>query len=56
MTNDNHATDASPHAASASAPAKRAYKKPLLIEFGDVREFTKGPGGSKLDSKSGGFG
>jgi hypothetical protein len=29
---------------------KRAYVKPLLIEYGDVREFTRGPGGSKPDA------
>lgn len=34
--------------------AKKTYEKPRLVEYGDVREFTKGPGGSKKDSKSGG--
>jgi hypothetical protein len=35
---------------SAPEPSeKRAYSKPVLIEYGDVREFTRGSGGSQPD-------
>lgn len=30
-------------------PAKRAYEKPLVIEFGDVRELTQGAGKTTVD-------
>jgi hypothetical protein len=31
--------------------AKRAYKKPAVIEFGDVRELTRGGGQTRADGK-----
>ncbi len=34
---------------AATKATKRAYEKPSLIEYGDVREFTRGPGGSVQD-------
>lgn len=39
---------------STAQVAKKTYEKPRLVEYGDVREFTKGPGGSKKDAKAGG--
>lgn len=34
---------------------KRAYAKPQLIEYGSVRDFTRGPGGSRSDTKIGSY-
>jgi hypothetical protein len=34
---------------------KRAYTKPLLIEYGSVRDFTRGPGGTRPDTKAGSY-
>jgi hypothetical protein len=36
--------------------AKRAYRKPELVEYGNVRDFTRGPGGGSADAKGGAFG
>ena len=38
---------------TANTVTKKAYVKPRLVEYGDVREFTRGPGGSIKDSKGG---
>lgn len=38
---------------TASVSAKKPYSKPVVMEFGDVREFTRGPGGSIKDKKGG---
>ena len=35
--------------------AKRDYEKPRLIEYGSVRDFTRGPGGSRADTKFGAY-
>jgi hypothetical protein len=36
----------------ANAPmAKRAYRRPELVEYGDVRELTRGGGHTKKDGK-----
>lgn len=37
----------------AAAHGKRPYEKPRIVEYGDVREFTRGPGGSQQDKKGG---
>ena len=42
--------------ATAEPTAKRAYGKPELIEYGNVRDFTRGSGGTKPDSKAGSMG
>jgi hypothetical protein len=34
---------------SATTDKKKPYEKPALLEYGDVREFTRGSGGSKPD-------
>jgi hypothetical protein len=31
------------------SPPKRAYEKPVLVEFGNVRELTRGTSTKKLD-------
>ncbi|HHH26807.1 MAG TPA: lasso RiPP family leader peptide-containing protein [Polyangiaceae bacterium] len=38
---------------SLEASPRRHYAKPKLVEYGNVREFTRGPGGSKPDAKAG---
>lgn len=45
MSKDNHIAK--------SPKGKKAYDKPRLTEYGDVREFTRGPGGSQKDLKGG---
>jgi hypothetical protein len=41
--------------ATAELEAKQPYVKPELVEYGDVREFTRGPGGSKNEKFGAGF-
>ncbi len=49
MTPLDHTTAAAP---SLSQPAKRRYQTPQVIELGDIRELTRGSGGTKFDGPS----
>jgi hypothetical protein len=42
-------------AAATNPQPRRPYKAPRLTEFGNVRDFTRGPGGTKADTKAGAF-
>ena len=49
------ATDGGAAPDTAVPKAKQPYVKPELVEYGDVREFTRGPGGSKSEKFGAGF-
>lgn len=47
----NKTINETPQLATAAVPKKQAYKTPLLIVYGAVRQFTQGTGGNGNDSQ-----
>lgn len=53
IMNEKHKDSVNVASDSEPTAQRRTYQRPELTEYGNVREFTRGPGGTKADAKIG---